>query len=80
MNKKTNQEKTIPFTWEGWASQDVLANTYYNVTFTENFGVFNAGEKFKSIFVDYEKGIIESYSEEGTEVLKTQLYKAKPVF
>ena len=38
--------------------------------------VFKKDDKFSTIFVDYEKGIIEAYNEEGTEVLKTQNFKA----
>jgi hypothetical protein len=73
-----HQEKTIPFTWKSWDMQDVLANSYYDVTFAEDFGVFKSGESFKSVFVDYGKGIVESYNEEGSEVLKTQFYKSIP--
>jgi hypothetical protein len=72
-------EKTIPFTWEGWDDQDPLAHSYYKVEFVEDFGEFKSGEKFSSIFVDYSAGIIEAYNNEGTEVIKSQKYKAIPI-
>ena len=71
------QEKTIPFTWEGWDIQDTLMNSYYNVEFTEDFGVFKKGDKFSSICVAYDEGFVEAYDEDG-QVLNTQKYTALP--
>lgn len=72
-------EKTIPFTWKGWDEQDQLIHSYYNVEFTEDFGVFKKDEKFSCITVDYSLGKIEVYNDEGTEIIKKQIYKAIPI-
>ena len=76
-----NIEKTIPFSWKSWDEQDVLANTYYDVEFTDDFGEFKKGDKFKSIFVDYGEGIIEAYTGEtgkngDLKVVKKAQYRA----
>ena len=72
--------KTLPIKVSGgWDSIDTLAHFYYKVEFTEDFGVFKAGELFNSISVDYSNGVIEAYSEEkGNEdqVVKRQKYLA----
>jgi len=70
------KEKVFPFTWNGWDSIDVLFNSYYEVEFTEDFGVFKAGEKFSSVSVNYGEGWVEAYNEDGTEFIKKQEYKA----
>lgn len=69
-------ENTIPFSWEEWYPQDTCVNTYNNVVFTDDFGVFKKDEKIKCLTVDYGKGFIESYNEDGSEVDKKQFYKA----
>ena len=79
-----NIEKTIPFTWERWDLQDVLVHTYYEVEFVEDFGKFKKGEKFSSIDVYYDRGLIETYSDEEDEygnlkLLKSQEFKAMPL-
>lgn len=82
IENQENLEKTIPFIWENWDLQDVLLHTYYNVTFVEDFGKIEKGEKFDSLNVDYGKGIIEAYSwkdgdpNSDLEPIKTVLYKA----
>lgn len=72
-------EKTIPFTFQGWDSIDMLFNSYYEARFVKDFGVFKEGEHFSSISVDYSKGIIQAYNKEGTEVIKEQEYIALAV-
>ena len=71
-------EKTIPISVSGgWDSVDMLFNNYYDVEFTEDFGVFKAGERFKGVSVNYGDGLVEAYNEDGTEVIKSQKYVAK---
>ena len=53
-----NLEKILPISWEGWDKQDELSNTYYNVEFIDNFGVFLKGEKFSCVIIDYGNGKI----------------------
>jgi hypothetical protein len=72
------KEKLFPIEWKGWDIQDTLINSYYDVKFLADFGVFKAGETFSSITVNYGDGIIEAYSENGTEVVKTQHFVATP--
>lgn len=73
------QETILPFKWSGWDKQDELFNSYYGVEFTDDFGVFKNGDKFSSISVDYGKGIIEGYSEDGEKVIIKQMFIAKPI-
>lgn len=71
-------EKTIPFTWKGWDDQDTLVHSYYQVEFIEDFGSFKKSDKFSCITVDYGKGFVEAYNDEG-EIVKKQNYKAIPI-
>lgn len=71
-----NKEIILPFTWDEWDQNDVLALQLYNVTFTEDFGVFKKGEVIKCLSVNYGTGIIEDFNEDGTKVMRKQLFKA----
>lgn len=79
MEEKEVQETIIPFKWNGWDEVDILMNTYYGATFTEDFGSFKKDEKYSSILVDYQKGLVEGYNEEGTEVIRSQKFKCSPI-
>lgn len=79
MSKTIHQEKTLPFQWTGWDMQDTLILSFYEVEFTEDFGSINKGDKFSSISVDYEKGIIEGYDEEGEKIIVAQKFIGTPV-
>ena len=73
-------EKTVPIKVSGgWDTIDILFHNYYDIEFTEDFGVFKAGEKFKSVALDYGQGVIEAYNDEGTEVVKKQNFVAKAI-
>lgn len=73
------KEEIIPFEWSGWDEVNILVNIYYDVEFTENFGSFKKDEKFRSISVDCQKGLIEAYSEDGSEVIRSQKFKCTPI-
>ena len=73
------KEEIIPIEWSGWDEFVILSNIYYDVEFTEDFGEFKKGEKYRSAFVDYQKGLIEGYSDLGTEVVKSQKFKCTPI-
>jgi hypothetical protein len=73
-----NIEKIIPFSWNAWDLQDVLQHTYYDVEFLENFGIFEMGEKHICINVNYGKGIVEAYNQNG-DLIKTVEFKAIPI-
>ena len=74
-----HKEKTIPFQWENWDQHGTLFMAFYNVEFLEDFGAFKKGDKFSSISVDYGKGTIEGYDEEGTNVIAKQNFVAIPI-
>lgn len=78
MEKKI-QEVIIPFEWSGWDEIDILMNSYYNVKFTDDFGNFKKDEEFSSITVDYQKGLVEGYNDDGSEVAKSQKFKCTPI-
>lgn len=73
------QEKVLPIQWEGWGEIDILLFSFYNVTFTDDFGVFKKGDTYSSVSVNYQEGVIEAYNEEGTEVIASQSFNAKPI-
>lgn len=73
------QEKVLPIQWEGWDEIDILFFSFYNVTFTDDFGVFKKGDTYSSVSVNYQEGVIEAYNEEGTEVIASQSFNAKPI-
>jgi len=73
------QEKVLPIQWSGWDEIDILFVSFCNVTFTDNFGVFKKGDTYSSVSVNYQEGVIEAYNEEGTEVITSQLFNAKPI-
>ena len=70
--------KVLPISFEGWDDIDTLAFNHYNAEFTEDFGVFKKGQKFDSLMVDFEKGIMEAYDQDG-EVLAKQEFKLAPI-
>ncbi len=72
-------EIVLPIEWDGWDEIDILFTAFYNVTFVDDFGVFTKGENFTTVSINYGKGTIEAYNEDGTEVIKTQKFIAKPV-
>lgn len=73
------KEEIIPFEWSGWDEVSILMNIYSDVEFTEDFGSFKKDEKFRSILVDYQKGLIEAYSEDGSKVIRSQKFKCTPI-
>jgi hypothetical protein len=77
--EKEFQEVIIPFKWTGWNEMDILMNSYYNVTFTDDFGAFKKNDTFSSITVDYQKGLVEGYNDDGSEVTKSQKFKCTPI-
>lgn len=70
-----HKEIIIPIFWEGWDEGDMNVTIFYNVEFYEDFGIFKKGEKFNIISIDYNKGIIQSYNDEGISIIRTQFFK-----
>jgi hypothetical protein len=77
--EKPNKELTIPILWNGWDQVDVSILTFYDVTFTSDFGIFKENEKYSSITVDCKNGIVEGYDNDGIEILKTQKFVFSPI-
>lgn len=73
------QEKVLPIQWGGWDEIDICFVSFYDVTFTDDFGVFKKGDTYSSVSVNYQEGVIEAYNEEGTEVIASQSFNAKPI-
>lgn len=69
------KEGILPIEWEKYDIQDQSVYTFYNATFTEDFGNIKANETFKYIGVDYQEGILETYSEDGADVINTIRFK-----
>jgi len=72
-------KSVLPIEFGGWDPVDELVHVYYDVTFTEDFGVFIKGEKLSCINVDYNKGIVEGLNDSGEKVIKTQFWSATPI-
>ena len=59
----------LPFEFDGWDQQDVQAFTYYDVTFTREWGsnkhkyYFEKGQKIPCLTVDFEKGTLRIHQE-----------------
>jgi hypothetical protein len=77
--EKPNKELTIPILWNGWDQVDTSILTFYDVTFTSDFGVFKQNENYSSIIVDTKNGIVQGYDSEGIEILKTQEFIFHPI-
>jgi hypothetical protein len=70
-----HKEGIIPIEYEEYDIHDQLVFTFYNVTFTKDFGNVKAGETFKFIGIDYYEGVLEIYSENGENVINTIKFK-----
>jgi len=66
------------FSWDGWDQHDSLVLSFYNVEFIRDFGKFNKGDKFESVCISYDKGIMEAYNDGCTEVIITQPFTLTP--
>lgn len=71
-----HQETIIPLEWTSWDPIGTLANMYYKCKFTEDYGPFIAGKHYESIFIDYGKGVIESYTNNGKDVEHSMKFAA----
>jgi len=77
--KEKEKETLVPILWDWWDQVEINFMQFYNVEFYENFGPFLKGESFSSVSVDYMRGIIEGYSEDGNEVVKSCKFTAIPL-
>ena len=62
------------FDWDGWDQMEIMDFLFYNVKFVKDLGCFKKGEEFGSLILSYEKGIIEAYNKDETEVVKSQKF------
>lgn len=49
------------FNWVKWDQQDTGAFMFYDVTLKAKVGEFEAGTKFDTAYVDYQRGTLEFY-------------------
>lgn len=68
--KEKRKEVTIPILWEGWDEPGPGGLQFYEVEFYRDFGPFKEGECFGCVYVDFGKGILEAYTEDGQDVAK----------
>lgn len=73
-----HKEKILPIEWVGWDEIDVNSYCFYDVTFTEDFGLFKKDENYTDIMVDNQNGILEAYK--NGEVVVSQKFKCIPIF
>lgn len=71
------KEIILPLEWSGWNEIDINAITVYNVTFTEDFGVFKKGENYDHLNIFFGDGFIEYWKSE--DINKVQHFKAVPI-
>lgn len=58
--------KSLPFTSENFDTQDTFEYTFYDNTFTRDFGPFKSGDKVDMIDLELDSGILKTH---GTENL-----------
>lgn len=69
------REGIIPISWEEWDEVEINIISLYRCTFIEDFGIFPKEYTANCLLVDYSKGFIEEWSEDGTKVIKKQYFK-----
>ena len=69
----------LPLTFTGWDDGGEEYTIFYGVTFLADFGVIAKGAKYSSICVAHDKAVLETYNEEGTEVVECVPIKIAPV-
>jgi hypothetical protein len=53
----------IPLTYSGCDLMYGLTMQYYEVKFTEDYGVFKNGEEVENLWIDFENGVIIEYDD-----------------
>jgi len=61
------------FDWENWDSVDEGAMIFYDITMKVDISYIKIGTKFKSVCVDYQRGLLEFYDDEGKPMCKWKL-------
>ena len=79
MTEHFNQEKIFPLKWKGFDDYGPNMICLYEVEFTSDFGIILKGEKFSSISICYEDGVIEAYDSSGIVIIKKQSFKCTPI-
>ena len=80
------ERKTLEKNLFQWKNSDIgfeLSQTYYDVEFIIDFGVFKKGDKFPCVFLDYELGIIEAFNNKAefsySNMEKEQYFTLTPI-
>lgn len=73
------KEGILPIEWTDWNKEDESEYIFYNVEFTEDFGDIMKGQTFDSVYVSYQKGILEAYPVNMTDNIQTVHFKCVPI-
>lgn len=65
--KNRTQEKTFPLTYSGWdeGCGEYGDIQFYDVEFTDDFGPIKKGDRFNSVFIGHNDGVLACYAEVG---------------
>jgi hypothetical protein len=76
-----HQENIIPIKWTKWDEINITSFLFYDVIFTDDFGVFNKDEKVKSLVLDIIECTVTSINDlgESQEILKKQKFKTQAI-
>jgi hypothetical protein len=70
-------ERTLPIKWEAWDTAGGMGEVqFYDVEFTQDFGVFKKGQKVKCLYVSYQEGVLKEY--EGETVPRSMSVRLEP--
>lgn len=60
------------FAWDGWDEHDTMDFSFYSCKMIKDFGPLKKGEEYDTIYISYEKGIIEATDDEGKTLHKVK--------
>lgn len=68
----SHKHENFPFIWENWDSCDNLDTQFYDVEFTDDFGIFKKGQKVDILIVEFTTNSLKSYNgaEENPDIIQ----------
>lgn len=63
----------LPFDFNGWDIQDTFCWTFYDVTFSTDFGDFSEGDFYSNIDVDLQADTMTAHDDRGNVIKKVHL-------
>lgn len=80
INKMTRRnEKILPFSWEGFDEQDMMHFSFYDVIFSEDFGILKKDLLYACVDVDYDGGLITIHDSNTGDIIGSQSFKCTPI-